>query len=244
MERLTQAVEARDGVAVSFDLYWMDGREAAVIVCPGFFKSKETPVFHRISSALAEERDVVCMDFRGHGRSGGLYTFSAQESSDLDAVLGWAAARYRRIGVLGFSLGAAIAINTVSRTPGGVRSLIAVSAPSSFEQIEYKWWTLRAIRGGIRGLEPGAGFRPGNPFLKKERPIERMNSLNGIPTLFIHGSRDAIVGVRHSHRLYAAAAEPKRLEIIESGSHAEGLFRDDPKRLSGLANDWFAQTLV
>jgi peptide-methionine (R)-S-oxide reductase len=240
----TGTVIARDGVRLSVDRYGDGARGAALILCHGFFKSKETPTFRRLSRALAERVDVVAMDFRGHGRSSGLFTFSARESADLEAVLEWARGRYARLGVLGFSLGGAIAINTVSRRPETIRSLIAVSSPAAFEDIEFKWWTPEAIRCGIEGLEPGAGCRPGSLFLAKARPIESVRRLAGIPTLFIHGTRDATVGVEHSRRLYAAASEPKRLEIIDGGSHAEALFRRDPQRFLGLVEAWISRTLL
>jgi hypothetical protein len=51
------------------------------------------------------------------------------------------------------------------------------------------------------------------------------------------------VDVEHSRRLYAAAPEPKRLEIIESGSHAEALFRDDPQRFTRIVHEWMALAL-
>lgn len=247
-------VTSNDGVTISIDSYHHAERQNAVIICPGFFQSKETATFQRMSRALAEAYDVLAMDFRGHGRSSGLYTFSAREGADLDAVLRWAAERYPCIGVIGFSLGGAIAMNTLARPgnhegragarhPMAVRTLVAVSAPSSFEEIEFKFWTPEAMRTGLQGLEPGAGCRPGNPLLPKERPIDSIRLCQGIPTLFIHGTRDVIVGVQHSHRLYAAAAEPKRLEIVEGGSHAHALFRDDPQQFTKLVLSWLAQTL-
>ena len=95
----------------------------------------------------------------------------------------------------------------------------------------------------MHGLAPGAGCRPGNLFLKKARPIEQVPRLTPIPILFIHGTRDVIVGVAHSRRLYAAAQEPKRLALIEGGAHAEALFRDDPPRFLELVNGWCAHTL-
>lgn len=236
-------VASDDGVAISVDCYSCAAHDTAVLICPGFFQSKETVTFQRMSRAFSDAYDVVTMDFRGHGRSGGLYTFSAREGADLDAVLRWAAERYQCIGVIGFSLGGAIAMNTLARHPTAVRTLVAVSAPSSFEEIEFKFWTPEAMRTGLQGLEPGAGCRPGNPLLPKERPIDMIRKCQGLPMLFIHGTRDVIVGVQHSHRLYAAAAEPKRLEIVQGGSHAEALFRDDPARFTSLIRSWLAQTL-
>lgn len=232
-----------DGVQISCDLYQKAGRDTVVVICPGFFQSKDTPTFQRLAGVLADSRDVLAMDFRGHGRSSGLYTFSAKECIDLEAVLDWARQRYQRIGILGFSLGAAIAINTLSKRQDHVQSLIAVSAPATFEEIEFKWWTPEAMRTGLDGLEPGAGCRPGNLLLKKERPTEHLQKLKPMPIFFIHGSRDVIVGVEHSRRLYAVASEPKRLEIIEGGSHAEALFRSDPTRFCDLVNVWWAKTL-
>ena len=229
---------------MSLDHYHQGDRDVVVVICPGFFQCKDTATFQQMSRSFAGAYDVLAMDFRGHGRSSGLYTFSAMETNDLEAVLRWAAARYQHIGVMGFSLGGAIAINTLVRHPQLVRSLIVVSAPSVFEEIEFKWWTPEAMRTGVQGLEPGAGCRPGNMWLKKERPLENVQQLKPTPVLFIHGTRDAIVGVAHSQRLYAAASEPKRFELIQGGSHAEALFRDDPKRFLDLVNVWYAQTLT
>lgn len=241
----TQTVLTSDGIKIWFTIYPCGGRtDAAVVICPGFFQSQETPTFRRMSQVLARGHDVLCMDFRGHGHSGGLCAFSAKEPWDLEAVLQWAAPRYSRIGVLGFSLGAATAIVTAARHQRLVHSLVAVSAPVAFEEIELKWWTPEAIRRGIEGLEPGAGCRPGSLFLEKPRPIDYVGSLAPIPILFIHGTKDVIVDVRHSRRLYEAASEPKRLELVSGGSHAQALFRDDPDGFCSLIEGWLAETLL
>lgn len=243
MAHSTLMVSTSDGEKVSVDCYRHGDRDWALIICPGFFQSKNTATFRRMSEALAGSRDVLSMDFRGHGRSSGLYTFSAQEGADLDAVLDWAKTRYRQISLMGFSMGGAIAINSVSHRPQDVEALIAVSAPCAFEDIEFKFWTPEAMVTGFQAMEPGVGCRPGNPLLEKPRPLETIRAFRGRPVLFIHGTSDVIVGVEHSRRLYAAASEPKRLEIIEGGSHAEALFRDDPEGFSRLVHTWLTQTL-
>ena len=243
VRRVTTTVTTADGIRLSLDCYGAGAHETAVIICPGFFQSKDTATFRRMSSTLAVGRDVVGMDFRGHGRSRGLYTFSARERADLEAVLTWAQARYQQLGIIGFSMGGAISINTLSRHPERVKTLVAVSAPSSFEEIEFKFWTPEAMRTGAQGLEFGSGCRPGNLLLKKERPVERLQHFRHLPTLFIHGTNDVIIDVQHSHRLYAAAPEPKQLEIIQGGSHAEALFRDDPQGFVRIVDAWLARTL-
>ena len=231
------------GVAVALDRYQADGRESALVICPGWFQSKDTPTFRRLSETLAATYDVLAMDFRGHGRSGGWYTFSARESEDLETVLRWAEGRYARLGVIGFSLGGSIAINTLARYRPGVRTLVTVGTPASFEAIEFKFWTPDALRTGLRGLEPGAGCRFGYPLLPKERPVENIAGLRGLPILVIHGARDAIVGCRHAERLYAAASPPKRLEIVPDGGHAEALFRERPAWFLELLGGWLRETL-
>ncbi|MBI2094391.1 MAG: alpha/beta fold hydrolase [Candidatus Omnitrophica bacterium] len=237
-KRSAHQVITCDGIRVAFDLYEQPRRDVALIICHGFFKSKETVIFQQLASRLAGDQDVICMDFRGHGVSGGEFTFSAREDADLAAVLAWARVRYPRLRVMGFSLGGAIAINTLSKQPDGVEALIAVSAPAAFGDIEFKFWTPEVIRTGIQGLGRGAGCRPGNPFIKKDRPIDCVVHLEGMPLLFIHGTKDAIVGVQHSHRLFAAAKQPKHLEIVNGGSHAEALFRDDPEGFIQMITTW------
>lgn len=237
MKRQIFQTLTRDNIRISFDLYAQPGQDTLLCICPGFFQSKETALFQRMAADLATDQDVLCMDFRGHGRSGGLYTFSAREGADLEAVLAWARERYPSISLLGFSLGGAVAINTAARFPDSIASLIAVGAPSAFEQIEYQVWKPEVMRGGLRGWDPKMGCRLGNPWLKKERPIENIRHLD-MPVLLIHGTRDSIVSHSHSERLHRAAGEPKRLQLIEGGGHAEELYREDSERFLRLLHDW------
>lgn len=244
MEPSAHTVTTRDGVRVAFNHYANGGVDRAVIICPGFFKGKDARIFRRLAEMLLEVCDVLCMEFRGHGRSGGLYTFSAREGADLDAVLAWAGSRYGHLALMGFSLGGAIAINTASRRPGRVRSLITVGAPAAFERIEARFWTPRAIAAGIRGLGPGSGCRPGNLFLRKERPLDSVGRFERLPVLFIHGTEDPIVSVRHSQQLYEAAPEPKRLLLVRGGGHAESLIREQPEAFRAAVQGWLIRTLA
>jgi len=242
-ERSRHQVSTADGIRISFELYREVRGDAVLIICPGFFQSKKTPTFQRLAGALSMDCDVVCMDFRGHGDSSGRFFFSAYEQADLNAVLDWIGKRYARVALLGFSLGAATAINVASRRKE-IRSLIVVSAPAAFEDIEFKFWTPKAILTGIRGSEPGAGFWPGNPWVKKERPVDCIKSISPIPILLIHGTRDPIVLHRHSERLHRAAKEPKRLVLIEGGGHAEDLFRQKPEQFLPPVREWLRATLL
>ncbi len=238
LRRTTHQVTTHDGVQIAFDLYQQPGRDTVLIICPGFFQSKNTLTFRRLATELARERDVLCLDFRGHGDSTGLYTFGAREDVDLEAVLQWAQAHYPRVVLLGFSLGAATALQVASQH-GGVQGLIAISAPAT-EQIEFRWWTLEGLRTGLEGLESRAGCRPGNPWLPKPRPIDAIPRLASIPILLIHGTRDRIILPQHSERLYAQATGLTQLVFVEGGGHAEALYRRDPKRFLTMVETWLA----
>jgi pimeloyl-ACP methyl ester carboxylesterase len=251
IERSSHRLRSSDGTMVAVDRCRQGQRDTALVICHGFFQSKATPTFQRLASALAHSYDVLSLDFRGHGGSSGAFTFSAREGAELQAVLAWAQPHYPRLVVMGFSLGAAVAINTLSGAPPGVDAgappgvcgLIAVSAPAVVEEIEFKFWTREGLHTGLTGLEPGAGCRPGNPFLKKRRPIDAIGQLRHLPVLFIHGTKDVIVGAAHSRRLFDAAQEPKCLRLVADGGHAEMLFREDPTGFIRLITDWLEDTL-
>lgn len=243
MERTTHQLQAEDGIRISIDCYHDGANSDVVILCPGFFKSKETPTFQRMACSLAVGRDVICIDFRGHGRSGGRFTFSASENADLLAVLAFARQQYKRIGIVGFSLGGSIAINTLSRDRAQVHSLVTVGTPCLFEDIEFNIWAPGMFRRAIASIERGAGCRPGNLFLKKECPLDQIEKLAGLPVLIMHGENDNIVGVEHGRRLFERASNPKRLEIIPGGGHADVLFREETQLFCNLVEGWLTETL-
>ncbi len=215
---------------------------SVVIVAPGFFQSKETRTFKRIENDLSSEFDVISMDFRGHGKSGGLYTFSAREADDLKAVADYARAGYARVGVLGFSYGGTIAILETALHKN-IDSLVCVGSPMASEEVEFKWWTFDAMKLGLSGLEAGAGVRSGNPYLKKTRAIDAVSEIGPVPILFVHGEKDPTVSARHSRQMYAKAPGTKKLKIFEQGSHAEELYRQYPVEFMSAVKDWFRQTL-
>ncbi len=196
-----------------------------------------------MARALAVGRDVICVDFRGHGRSGGRFTFLASENTDLLAVLAFAREHYQRISVIGFSLGGTIAINTLSRDRVQVHSLITVGTPCVFEDIEFNIWAPGMVRRAIASMERGAGCRPGNLFLKKECPLDQIKKLAGLPVLIMHGENDTIVGVEHGRRLFQRASDPKRLGIIPCGGHADVLFREETQLFCNLVEKWLTAAM-
>ena len=241
MQQTTLRTQTPDGVTISVRCL-AAGRDRVVIVCPGFLQHKDAPRFIEMAELLSRQFDVLTMDFRGHGDSGGRFTFGAHEPEDLHAVLMIAQQRWPRIGVMGFSLGASTAIIELARHHEA-HSLIAVAAPTAFEAIENRWWMPSSLVTAWHNSGQWWRFRPGSLWLPKASSQEAIGHLAPTPTLFLHGTDDCIVHPRHSERLFAEARDPKRLEWFEGGAHAEDLFRQFPDRFTALMMHWFDETL-
>jgi len=66
---------------------------------------------------------------------------------------------------------------------------------------------------------------------------------NAPPILILHGSSDEVVPPTHAHKLYEAAREPKRLEIIKGADHVFSQ-RDQLKKVIDLSLEWFKKHLI
>ena len=234
-------VQTQSGVNISVRHSRM-GRDKVVIIAPGFFQSKQTKSFRNIERDLLSEFDVLSMDFRGHGKSKGWYTFSAKEADDIKSVIEYARQHHKAVGVVGFSYGGAIAI-IEQAAHKNMDSLICVCSPMASDKIELQWWKFESLKLFVRGLGPGAGVRLGNPLPKKVNAIDVVSKVSPRPILFIHGSNDPTVSVRHARELYQAAGQPKKIRIFDKGSHAQDLHRTHRAEFIKEIVDWFKETL-
>ena len=122
-------VVTEDGKHIAF-FHAKGGFPKVIIIAHGIYNNKDTILFRGIADAFAKEYDVIMFDFRGHGKSSGVFTWTALEQKDLQAVITYAKINhYAKIGVIGFSLGAAIALIEAS-SHQNIDSVIAVSSPA------------------------------------------------------------------------------------------------------------------
>ena len=238
---ISDNIRTADGQLINCDLY-CHGHQQVVIIAHGFFNNKDAVLLKELGQALADQFDVLIMDFRGHGKSGGLFYWTSKEHLDLQAVLEYAKGQYKQIGVIGFSLGAATSIITASRVDG-IDTVISISAPTEFEKIEYHFWDLDMENDIFYNLTEGRigkGVRPGPFWLKKDKPIQRVEQLK-CPIFYIHGTADWIIKPWHSEELYKKTRTKKRLSIIENGPHAEYLIRKNKHQTINLIRDWLSE---
>lgn len=233
-------LQTEDKIQIAINHY-TNQQNSVVIICPGWFMTKDSKPFQKISNELAVNYDIITMDFRGHGKSSGFYTFTAKEEYDLKSVIKYAKSySYQNVYLLGFSLGAALVLIYGAHN-NDIAKIIAVSPPTEFTKIENKMYSPDAwIPTLFQKFEPSRwiSIRPGNPFLKKIKPVEIITKIKQ-PTLFIAGEKDPTVAAWHTEKLYQDANCTKKYILFQKARHAEDLYIDYPEKFINICTDWF-----
>ena len=241
----TKTVQTEDRRNIAFDHY-KNGSETVIVLAHGFYNNKDTVLFKQMSEMFHKKYDVICFDFRGHGESDGVFTWTVYEEKDLRAVVKYAKEQgYKKVGVVGFSLGAAISLIETNHNED-IDSLIAVSPPYDFWEIDYDLFeeeTLEDIKLNMGPKGKGKSIRPGNPFMRKTRPIDIVQEISPTPVMFLHGDKDWLINVEHSEKLYEKAQEPKQKVILEGAGHADRIYDRFPEKFEEVCFKWFEDTL-
>lgn len=223
-------VTADDGVPIAVTHYDA-GSARLVLLAPGFWRVRADRENVFVAAHLSRlGYDVAAFDFRGHGGSGGRYTFGREEWRDILAVAR-AFPGHLALAALGFSLGASIAADAIVRAPDlPFRALVMVSAPSDFARLRPRPWKPAAWRmmGLRRAFAPPRVDWTAVPRSKPtaERAVEALT----IPKLIVTLEDDWLVRPAHGRRLARAAAPPvEHVHLPVRGSlHADAVVRHAP----------------
>lgn len=157
----------------------------------------------RMAHLTGKGAGALFVSYRGYGASTGTPTEQGL-TADALAAYDWLISKDiqpEQIALIGESLGSAVAVQLAARRQ--VRALVLEAPFTSAVNVarEVYWWL------------------PVNLLMK-----DRFESLKAItkvkaPVLVVHGERDEIIGASHGKTLYEAASPPKKLSIIEGGSH-------------------------
>lgn len=240
----TKTVQAKDGTSIEYDHY-KKGHSRAIVIAHGFYNSKQSGLLQDLGKELWDRYDVIIMDFRGHGKSRGLFHWASKEPMDLRAVLRDIRDDYQNICVIGFSFGAGISM-IVAATTNLIDNLIYVSGPAEFKKIDFRWWELDVENDIIFNFgegRKGKGVRPGPFWLPKKQPIKLLKRLK-VPVCYIHGDEDWTIKPWHSEKLYEKTVTQKRLKIIKGGPHAEYLMRKHKDEFIKEIKLWLNDTFI
>lgn len=243
-------VALTDAESASFDLWVFEAElpRGVVVACHGYHASRLQLV--ELADRLRRRGyTVIVFDLRGHDARPGRCTFGVEEVGDLAAILQWVRRQpdLGRLpaGLLGFSLGGAIACQAAVRMPE-IRALVLDSTYARLFPV-----LVRTIRRDYHlpavpwvwitwaGLQLALGRRlaPRDPLAVAATCAQ--------PALIIHGAQDAAVPVRDAHALFAQWQGPKALWIEPQAAHV-GAFAVDPtvytQRVAEFFDRWLPHT--
>jgi uncharacterized protein len=178
--------------------------------------------------------NVFTFDFRDSGNSGGtIDTVGYLEQQDLEGAFDYVESRPqdqgRHIGLLGFSMGAAVSILVAANEP----AVEAVVADSSFADLQqyletnlskYSHLPYFPFTPVMEWLSvPLTGFDP-----SKVQPIKSIARIAPRPILLIHGEADTQISVDNSKQLFAAAHNPNaQLWTVPNADHIQS-YKTEP----------------
>jgi len=202
--------------------------KGAVLVCHGNLENISTHA--KLDLWLVDAGySVFIFDYRGFGRSEGSPEIRGvhrdAEAALETLLLTLPRTRNNGVFVFGKSLGASIAVYTVSHSPykDRVKALVLDSPFSSYRRI---------AREKVADSIIGWPFQYPLSLLVNDdySPDRFIRDIAPIPVVIIHGSEDPLVPAHHSDILFDAAAAPKEMRGIMQPGHvlaqADAVTRD------------------
>lgn len=182
---------------------------------------------------------VLAVDYRGFGKSKG--ELPSEDSVYEDAQAAWRQLvrlqpDARRRYVYGHSLGGAVAVELAHRLSrdrhdGEAPDAAGLIVESSFTTLGDVAQVVVDTRWPIRWL-----------LTQKFDSMDKIGRVR-MPVLFVHGTDDRYVPARFSEALYAAAPAPKKLLLIQGGTHNNSMrrgsadYREALRELFGISGD-------
>lgn len=163
---------------------------------------------------------VLAVDYRGFGKSAG--ELPSEQTVYEDARIAWerltqlqpdAGKRY----IYGHSLGGAVAVDlaaTLSGAESAQDNAKGNHLPANGLIIESSFTTLADMARSL-----SYGWLPVQLILTQKFDSAEKIARVRMPTLLVHGTSDRYVPARFSRTLYELATAPKKLLLVEGGSH-------------------------
>jgi dipeptidyl aminopeptidase/acylaminoacyl peptidase len=178
--------------------------------------------------------NVVMMDSRAHGESGGaMVTYGWLERHDTVAVIDalMSSEKVAHLGALGVSMGAANALQSAAIDPR-IEAVVAEDPFANLREVSYDYAGL-----DVAPLLGKTLFRTASIVAMREAGLagnfspddvspEKAVASRPFAILIICGTNDHRIPCRHAERVYNAAIGPKELWEVPDAGHAAALGRD------------------
>jgi len=197
-------------------------QSGAVVLMHGV-RGNRTSMLERARFLSHAGYTVLLFDFQAHGESPGNHiTFGYLESRDARAAVNFLRARIpgEGIGVLGVSMGGAAAL--LATPPLETDAIVLEMVYPTIDQAIDDRLASRFGRLGSAlrpllswQLKPRLGISSADL-----RPIARVGSIKA-PKLFIAGEKDEHTRIEESRAIFAAAAQPKELWVVNGAKHED-----------------------
>jgi len=209
--------------------WWMPGTNRHVILgCSGKDGTKDDLI--GIGSALWRAGySVLLFDCRDRGESDqARRTMGFIEQLDAEAAISYAKNRKpdARLGMLGFSMGAVLAI-LAAAVDDAVQAVVADSPFTSLDQLV--GGRLKAKHIPALPLMPVVNFWNKVLYgysLQAVRPLDLVSRISPRPILVIHGEKDTLIPLSSAKQIYAHAGEPKYFWQVRGADHCGAYFAD------------------
>lgn len=223
------AFPAADGTLLrGWWLYRPESRRV-VVICGGY-RGRRADMLGVGAAMWRDGSNVLIFDYRGHGElAGTIVTLGYQEVQDLLAAVQYIKERVSEaaVGVLGYSMGASVAIMGAARCPD-IRAVIADSAFARQREVVnlHMRQVIHVPLDPLLHLVDLLLGPVGGYHFRDVEPLREVGLIAPRPLLLIHGEADTITDPRDSRALYDAAGEPKELWLVPGVQHCGVYFHD------------------
>ena len=200
-----------------------------ILVCPGY-RTRKSELLGISRLLWKAGHNVLIFDFYGHGSAvKTTLTLGYREMNDFLGAVAYVKERapHTRLGVLGYSMGAAVAIMCSARD-SSIEALVADSSfATHWSAMDYN------IRRAIRmppvlfvWLADNLMWWRAKYHFDQVKPLRDIGQFAPRPILLIHGGKDSIVNPHDATLLFNAANEPKELWFFPEAEHCGAYFVD------------------
>ncbi|MCP4416290.1 MAG: alpha/beta fold hydrolase [Chloroflexi bacterium] len=236
-----------DGLQLSGWYIPAQGKDGATLIFVHGLGSNRSSLLDQAAMLAADGYGAILFDLRAHGRSEGeKSSWGLLEVADIEAALIFlqqqSEVNSEKIGVIGHSMGGAIAIRAAAQIPA-INVVVAENTYTNFADNKARLtvsfarlpeWTAPLI---MRWAEAIAGVDS-----SQLAPLKEVAAISPRPILFIQGGHDKTVHVQNGSILFETAVSPKEHLLIPAAGH-NNLFQSDSELLSQRLNKFLTQYL-